>query len=278
MLMRRLMTSWVIVFLFVSLAGCAMSSVDTRRAASEKVAQDAGWERLDLDAGMFVLAAFVPPSLKQTDILTVYIEGDGLAWVDAHTPSFDPTPRDPLALKLAIRDPGAHAVYLGRPCQYVRGANRRNCRNRYWTSRRFAPEVIAAENQAIEALRRKYGARKLVLVGYSGGGAVAALVSARRDDVVRLITVAGNLDTAVWVAKQHLSPLTGSLNPADAWRELRRIPQLHFVGGRDKVMGPAFAEAYRARFPPGQQPDVVVIPSYNHHCCWVKDWPELLRD
>ncbi len=265
------------MLLVMLLAGCALSSVDARHTSSETVAQAAGWRRLDLDAGTFVLAAYVPSALKHAPTLTVYIEGDGLAWIDAHTPSFDPTPRNPVALKLAIRDPGHHAVYLARPCQYVTGDNRRNCNDSFWTNHRFAPEVIAAENQAIDQLRRRYNAKKLLLVGYSGGGAVAALVSARRHDVARLITVAGNLDTAVWVAQKHLSPLDGSLNPADAWRALLRVPQLHFVGGRDKVMGPAVAHAYRNRFPPGRRPRLVVIPAFSHHCCWVKDWPTLIR-
>lgn len=38
--------------------------------------------------------------------LFVYIEGDGLAYLDARTPSTDPTPADPLALRLAAADPG----------------------------------------------------------------------------------------------------------------------------------------------------------------------------
>ena len=252
-----------------------MLSPEQRRTASEKFATDAGWQREVLDAGEFVLAAFIPPTLKQADTLTVYIEGDGMAWVDAHTPSFNPTPRDPIALQLALRDTSGHAVYLARPCQYVTGTDQHNCENKYWTSHRFAPEVITASNQAIDQLKQRYRAKKLVLVGYSGGGAVAALVAARRHDVVRLVTVAGNLDIAVWAAQKHISPLTGSLNPADAWAALVNISQLHFVGGADKVMGAEFAQSYRARFPVGQQPQVFVIPEFDHHCCWARDWPSL---
>lgn len=271
------MRPWIALLLSVVLSGCAIPSIEARHAAAEKVAQDAGWRQLNLDVGTFVLAAFVPAYLTQTERLTVYIEGDGLAWLDPETPSLDPTPIDPLALKLAIRDRSRRAVYLARPCQYVTGENRRNCTSAFWTGRRFAPKVIAAENRAISLLRRRYGAQRLVLVGYSGGGAVAALVGARRHDVSRLVTVAGNLDTTLWAAKKHLSPLHGSLNPAHAWRSLLRIPQVIFVGGQDKIMGPEFAEAYRNRFPPGRRPKVVVIPRFNHHCCWVKMWPQLMR-
>lgn len=272
------MKYWMVLFLSVAISACANNSVEERRAVSAKVASDAGWQRLDLDAGQFILAAYAPHTLIRADILTVYIEGDGLAWVDSHTPSLDPTPRNPLALRLAIGDSREHAVYLARPCQYVTGGARRNCTNRYWTGGRFAPEVIEAVNQAIDQLKRRYGAEHLVLVGYSGGGAVAALTAAGRNDVAKLITVAGNLDTVAWASQKRLSPLTGSLNPSDAWQGLVNIPQLHFVGGRDKVMGPEFAEAYSSRFPAGRRPEVRVEPEFDHYCCWVEDWPRLMRN
>ena len=262
-----------LAFLFV--AGCAFLSPEQRRTAAEKIATDAGWQRDMLDTGEFVLATFIPPTLTQADSLTVYIEGDGMAWVDAHTPSFDPTPSDPVALQLALLDTSGHAVYLARPCQYLMGTNQRNCENKYWTSHRFAPEVIDASNQAIEKLKQRFHAKTLVLVGYSGGGAVATLIAARRRDVRQLVSVAGNLDIAAWAAKKRISPLRGSLNPADAWAELVNIPQLHFVGGADKVMPPEFAESYRARFPAGRQPQVLVIPEFDHHCCWLELWPSL---
>lgn len=259
------------------LAACASSSIQERRAAAGQVAHEAGWQRLDLDAGSFVLAAFVPPGLAQADTLTVYIEGDGAAWVDAGTPSFDPTPRDPLALRLAVRDPRRQAVYLARPCQYVEGENRRHCAARYWTGGRFAPEVIAASNQAVEQLKTRYGAARIELVGYSGGGAVAALVAARRDDVARLVTVAGNLDTEAWTQGLHLSPLRGSLNPADASQALAAIPQQHYVGADDPVMPPRFARSYSRRFPAGRQPEIIVVPGFDHRCCWEGKWPSLVN-
>jgi hypothetical protein len=51
---------------------------------------------------------------------------------------------------------------------------------------------------------------------------VAALVAARRTDVDRLVTVAGNLDPTAWAVYQHIQPLTGSLNPADEVDALSR--------------------------------------------------------
>jgi dienelactone hydrolase len=216
--------------------------------------------------------------LQRTTVLTVYIEGDGLAWINGSTPSLDPTPLNPLALRLALRDPSGAAVYLARPCQFVTGAQRRGCQRKYWTSHRFAPEVIEASSSAIEQLKQRFAAERLVLVGYSGGGAVAALIAAQRRDVMRLVTVAGNLDHRAWTADLHLSALDGSLNPADAWRRLQSVPQIHFVGGQDRVLGESVVESYRARFAPGPAPTVRVLPTFDHHCCWVERWPDLLGE
>ncbi|MBU6498935.1 MAG: alpha/beta hydrolase [Rhodospirillales bacterium] len=257
------------------LAGCvAVPSLAQRRAHADALAARAGWRREMIAADPFTLAAYVPATRRRAATLTVYLEGDGLAWIDPSTPSADPTPTDPLALRLALRDPSA-AAYLARPCQFVGPGERRACSAKYWTSHRFAPEVIRATSQAVDRLKQRFNARRVILVGYSGGGAVAALVAAGRRDVSRLITVAGDLETRVWTQEHEASPLTGSLNPADAWRELRDIPQTHFVGGKDDVVGEAVARAYAARFRTGPAPEIVVLAGFDHHCCWEEAWPAL---
>jgi dienelactone hydrolase len=268
----------ITVFSFaILLSACIGGDLQARRAASAMTATEAGWQRSNLDTGVFVLTAFAPPGLRQTSTLTVYIEGDGLAWVNASTPSLDPTPLNPLALKLALRDPSGTAVYLARPCQFVSGENKRGCQRKYWTSQRFAPEVIAASLNAVEQLKQRFGAQRLVLVGYSGGAAVASLVAAQRRDVERLVTVAGNLDHRTWTTAHRLSPLQGSLNPADAWAQLQSLPQTHFVGGRDRIIGASVVRAYAERFAPGAPLSIQVMPTFDHHCCWVEQWPDLLQ-
>jgi len=106
---------------------------------------------------------------------------------------------------------------------------------------------------------------------------VAALVAARRQDVVQLITVAGNLDHRTWTRKLRLTPLDGSLNPADFAEALSDTPQLHFVGDQDKVVGEFVARAYADQFRNGRRPRIVTIPGYDHQCCWAENWP-LRRD
>lgn len=267
------------------LNGCASApTTDHRYTRATEWIADAGWQPWHITTtGFDFFSAGATPSTASTTTtstattptLTVYIEGDGRAWADKHTPSFDPTPNRPVALQLALQD--SHGVYLARPCQFATGTHWRNCNNRYWTSHRFSAEVIAATNEAISQLKQRYGSSTLRLVGYSGGGAVAALVAARRDDVEHLTTVAGNVDIVTWATGKQLSPLGGSLNPAEAWQQLVDIPQVHFVGGADTVVEPAVAHAFRQRFPSHREPRVIIIPRFSHHCCWVAQWPTLLK-
>ncbi|SCK28416.1 alpha/beta hydrolase [Vogesella sp. LIG4] len=258
------------------LAACVqLPTIEQRSQQADTLAASHGWVAQALPAGDFTLQAYLPPSPAAADTLTIYIEGDGLAWLSSDTPSFDPTPLRPLALQLALQDPQP-AAYLARPCQYLLAANPQ-CRQQYWTSHRFAAEVIAAASLALDSLKQRFQARQLVLVGYSGGGAVAALLAAKRRDVSGLITVAANLDHRAWTEHNALTPLAGSLNAADDWQDLLPVRQLHFVGGQDAQVGMAALAPFLQRFPPAQQPPLSLQADYDHHCCWVEHWPALLQ-
>ncbi|MES2880373.1 MAG: alpha/beta hydrolase [Pseudomonadota bacterium] len=260
----------------LALTGCALApSPQERRALADELAHQKGWQAESIAAEPFTLLAYRPLRVVPVETLTVYIEGDGLAWLDGSTPSPDPTPRQPLALKLALAHPGANAAYLARPCQFRGDAEAGRCSQAYWTNKRFAPEVIAASNSAVDVLKAQFGARHIQLVGYSGGGAVAALVAARRQDVSLLVTVAGNLDTQAWTRLMRISPLTGSLNPADARAQLAHIRQVHYSGEADQVVPPAMAEAFVAGFWNAPRPEIRVIKGYGHTCCWAENWTSL---
>jgi dienelactone hydrolase len=259
--------------LLLGLAACvSLPPPAARQQSAAQAASDAGWQEIRLPAGSFDLAAFVPVTHQAGDVLTIYIEGDGLAWLSSTDVSPDPTPIRPTGLRMALSHAQGNAAYLARPCQYVAAAEARNCTSTWWTDRRFAAEVVDASNQAISQLKQRFGARRLVLVGYSGGGAIAALVAARRQDVVRLVTVAGNLDHVLWTKVHFASPLSGSLNPADAWASLVKVHQIHFAGGKDSNVPHAIAEAFIARFPENGRPELRVIEEFDHACCWAENW------
>lgn len=270
-----------VMLLAAALIGCSTSPLE-RRARVFELAAAQDWQPLVLQTTDFAIQAFVPRRPDATVQLHVYIEGDGLAWLDRQTPSFSPTPADPVGLRLAMADAGPSAVYLARPCQYTLGTDFRNCQSRYWTSHRFAPETVEAMNQALDQIQQAQGARRLVLVGYSGGAAIAAMLAARRHDVVGLVTVAGVLDVQAWTRSQRLSTLMGSLEPRDIAPRLAGLPQWHFVGSRDRTVPPALLDGFlQAQRPLNAGAPVAISvhreKEFDHHCCWGQAWPELSR-
>ena len=243
--------------------------------AIRDLVRDRGWREVQIESPPFVLTGFVKPGTGPADTIHVYIEGDGRAWI-RRLPPEDPTPTDPVALHLALAD-GANAVlYLARPCQLTTRATEGACALPYWSSHRFSEEVVSSMNLAVDRFKKESGARQLVIIGYSGGGAVAALIAARRDDVGLLITVAGTLDHRLWTSHHQVSPLRGSLNPVDQAARLASIPQTHFVGADDEIIPPLIAESYMRALPSRKNARVIRMPGYDHPCCWAKDWPALL--
>ena len=264
--------------LLALLSGCSTipSSIERQSTASH-LADINHWHSRTVKTTKFDLLSFRPIDYTKAKLLTIYIEGDGLAWLTKRTVSSDPTPVNPLGFKLALNHFYGNAVYLARPCQYTGGTAARNCNKHYWTDSRFSEEVVAATNEAISNFKAEFKAEQLQLVGYSGGAAVAALLAARRNDVVKLITVAGNIDHRAWTAHHKISPLTGSLNPADYKQKLAHIEQIHFVGSNDKVIPPFLAKQFVADFSDNTQSKVVVVPNQKHGCCWSKAWRQLLQ-
>ncbi len=238
-----------LLFPLVLLALSACSSTNylqQRLQLADSVAVAADLQPFQLRANGFDLKGYgrVSDSSKP---LVIYIEGDGRAWLRSG-PSPNPTPVNPLALRLAAADVSPNVVYLARPCQYTAAP----CELKYWTSHRMADDVIVAYQQAVNSLLAQHSLKSVRLVGFSGGGGVAVLLAARLMDsgdvaINDLRTVAGNLDHATWTSELAVTPLVGSLNPADVATDVSELPQLHFVGVNDRVISYSVYRAYRQR-------------------------------
>ncbi len=209
---------------------------------------------------------------KKSSILTVYIEGDGAAWQNRTTIASDPTPKKPTGLTLARQDPTANILYLARPCQYRKSPA---CTPKQWTSHRYSPEIIRAMGQAIDEAKRAY-ISEIILIGYSGGGVIATLLAAERDDIAQIITVAANLDINYWTTLHRVTPLWGSSNPCNYAEKLQHIPQIHIVGKEDRIVPLAVTRSYINHLPNQQQTQILTIPGINHHGNWSELWPAIL--
>lgn len=264
-----------IAAIVVGLSGCAgIDRFGGSRQAVIEWGRERGFEASQAPPGRFRLLSLQrgDPS-RRTEVLDVYIEGDGAAWQTPFHPPRDPTPPQPTALALAAADPAPAVAYLGRPCQYLDAAELAACSPEYWTNSRFAAEVVTAYMAHLDRLKETSGARTLRLVGYSGGGVLATLLAARRGDVERLVTVASPLAVAEWTAWHQATPLSGSLDPA-AEAKLPLPPVTHFVGGRDSVVPPHLVASFAAR----SGGRLRTVPEFDHQCCWSRDWPRLLEE
>lgn len=223
----------------------------------------------------FSLLALLKKPITPTRLLVVYLEGDGFAWINRYRLSPDPTPKNSLVLALMVQDPNPAVLYLGRPCQYL-GEAVADCPSQYWSSHRYAPEVVAAMGGAIDTLKQSVQAEEIILVGYSGGGTIGALLAAQRADVRGLITVAANLDVAAWTAHHQVSPMPHSWNPVDFAQGLANVPQFHWAGKQDQQVPPAILHAYLRHLHNPVAVTVQEVPDFDHACCWVSSWPTWL--
>lgn len=252
-------------FLF---AACALVESPAERANS--LASEAGFDRFEVP-GTNLRAYSRGGSARR---LVIYIEGDGAPWRTPDDPPADPTPLKHLVLGMAVSDPSVGVAYLARQCQYLTVAELAHCDPDLWMQGRFREDAVVASNQAIDALKRRHSAEEIALVGYSGGGAMAALLAARRRDVRCLVTIAAPLDTRTWTATIGVSPLVNSLNPLDFAGRLRNVRQTHIRGLDDTLVPPVTSQRFVDSI---QGANVVDLKAFDHDCCWAKGWVMLRK-
>ena len=265
----------ILLLITASILGCSMMPVLMDRISiADDIAGQAGFIKEYLKAGDFTLMTQQRFN-KGSNTMSIYIEGDGRAWETKYVLSDDPTPSNPVALRLAALDPADNLAYIARPGQYSLSGIPA-CDAKYWAGARFAPEVVASMNKVIDLLKQKSGARYVELTGYSGGGAIAVLVAAKRNDVKALRTVAGNLNTSAWCAYHHVTPLEGSLNPLDVAMKVANIPQRHFVGSKDKNVPWALAASFVKMEGDKDGESISLVDGPSHNDGWPQRWQELL--
>jgi dipeptidyl aminopeptidase/acylaminoacyl peptidase len=193
----------------------------------------------------------------------------GLAWRGARAGAHPPlivvlhgdAPQGPpsyqyrFAENAAAARPDAVVLALLRP-GYADPAGRRSGGRRGWTTGdNYTPEVLDQLAGAILEARRRYAASDVVLVGHSGGAALAALLLERRPWVADAgVLVACPCDLHVWrrhMARLQLNPVwllpVQSLSPIETVGRIRPgTPVTVIVGARDDVAPPTLSRAFVA--------------------------------
>jgi len=206
---------WLLLLL---LAGCPAPGGQAWVNLSQK-ARDNGFKPVNFNTPPFLLAGLIKGQ-PGSEALVVYLEGDGRGVVRGKVTQ-DPTPGQPLSYELAEADPAPAVLYLARIGQYQPSQTGLEFQP-YWSEKRLAEEAVAAAGQAIDEAKRRLEAKRIHLVGYSGGGGLALLLAQRRTDVASLVTVAGLLDTQWWVREKKLPTPHRFLKPGRPGRQFGR--------------------------------------------------------
>jgi len=273
--MKKYLSILLIIILLWASPAYSISYLTDGTRQVDKIARDAGFKKQRINTSDFILTAYAKID-NISDILTIYIEGDGFAFSSRRMLSSNPTPKDPIALKLATKDPYTNIAYLGRPCQYISEKEEKNHHDKYWSDRRFSEEVIQSMDEAVDVLKKQTVAKEIVLIGYSGGAAIAVLLAARRTDVSEIITVAGNLDHAAINEYHKVAQMKGSLNPIYYAQDIAGIPQRHFAGEKDKIVPLHITKSFASATGDTDYKTVIVVEGCGHNEGWVDVWDELI--
>ena len=238
------MTKWrifkkiTLLLLFLAILSCNnMIWIKNRIKYADNLVKNTQFIPKNIETSHFYLFSYQKFNNLQNKVLNIYIEGDGLAWRSRNRLSKNPTPTNPVALKMALADNADNIIYIARPCQYIDFKNDKNCQNRqYWSQARFSKEVVKSINDAIDKIKKNHDFKKVNLYGFSGGGGLAVLVASLRDDVVSIKTIAANLNHKKIGEIHQATPLSLSLDPVDFISDIAHIKQLHIAGGSDKIV------------------------------------------
>lgn len=257
-----------LLLLVIFLSGCAAPP-------TAHTAKKYGFNKVFIKTKIFNLASYQKLN-GASNTINIYIEGDGNAWVSRYQVSQDPSPRTGTTMLLAALDSSHNVVYLARPCQYSPEDLKTVCDNKYWSIARYSEVVVDAIDNAVEQIKRQNKVAQINLIGYSGGGALAVLIAARRNDIASIRTVAGNLDLVGMDQIHKTTPLSESLDPLAVAAMVRHIPQLHFVGGKDHIVPSQIA--YNFTKASGiDSSKVVILPKAGHNNIWHEHWPKLMQ-
>jgi len=226
------------LLLLFTLVGCA------------SVKAPADFSYREIQTPFFTLAAWVKESSPNATF-RVYIEGDGHAFTSTGKPSSNPTPTADTMRKLAFSDPAINVAYIARPCQFVKDST---CTQQDWTIGRFSPQAVTSVATAIKQIT---GKRDVIIYAYSGGALISGLVINNFPEIPvrKWITYAGLLNHTSWTEYKNLPPLTISLD----LNELPAVPQVHYVGEKDKIIPLELSKKWT------QGHKLVILPKVGHN-------------
>lgn len=256
-----------------ALSSCGYSA--SQRFLSK--ANSYGFNEIIIPTKHFTLKAYTNTAFEneRSGVLHIYLAGDGAPFFRDRYINPDPTPKRSLTLDLMALD-SAPSILIGRPC-YHYSAHRNNktalCNDkRWWTTHRYSEDVVNALAEAIA--KHSSNDKQIVLVGFSGGGTLAALLAQRINNVSTVIGINPNLDIDAWTKLHGYTPLYGSLNPKDSRNKWPVGTRGLLLTGQDDKNVPA--SLWRGHYQSLEQVKIASFAGFSHTCCWAEVWPEIL--
>ena len=242
------MKKFLVFLALIFLAGCISSEPQIKGFKSKTFIANEG----------FQLSGQVK-EIKAGQKLRVYIDGNAVTkGIFRKRPALP----YPVAAELAQKDKYPYILYLNRPCYFI---DNDKCSPEVWEIGRYLPEVIDEMSEALVRIQLKYRIPEFEFVGYDGGAAVALLLATRmKNTPVKVYTVGGILNTSQYAILIDEEIHSDSLNPATEGYSLSNIPQVHFVGAKDKQVPLALTKDYVKRIPNPVLMQIKSYPSADH--------------
>ena len=217
-----------LLLLFLFLASCSIPSENKRFEIIKEHNSDQFIEKIYKTAYFEIYSL---NKISNSKKLIIYIEGDGLSWIDNYTISSNPTPIDPLAFRLAKIDQNENIIYLARPCQYIQTDICKN--NKIWTVSQYSEPVLSSYKAIIDSLSQF---EEIHIVGYSGGAGVAMYLGSSNDNIKSIRTIAGNINHDEFVQLRNFTSPKNSVDFFSIEKKIKNISQIHYFGKNDKVI------------------------------------------
>lgn len=210
----------------------------------------------------------------------IYLEGDGLVINKYGEVALNPTPTDPMALRLAsIDERPISKIVVNRPFQYIavnKNRSPENLTSKYWTTARYSNEVIQAILVIIKTYQQLFRFDTIEIVAYSGGAAVALLLAPELNHLTRIVSFAGNLDHVSWTRYHDTQPLIHSLDPLQNIDAIVKVPQIHFVGTDDDNTTLDLAHYYQQQLA-SNNVKIVPVSRFSHDSDWPQIWQRFIN-
>ena len=99
------------------------------------------------------------------------------------------------------------------------------------------------------------------------------MLTAKLDNITRVITFAGNLDHVEWTNYHKTQALFESLDPLQNKASISKIPQIHFVGEDDDNTTIDLVNKYKNKVGSANI-KIIPISGFSHDSNWPQIWQE----